>query len=52
MSPKHQIYIVDKGWTRAYDIKKGDKMLSLNKEVIEIKDIKLKYMTHQSKHTI
>ena len=42
MSPKHQIYIVDKGWTRAYDVKKGDKMLSSNKEVIEIKDIKYK----------
>lgn len=42
MSPKHQIYIVDKDWTRVYDIKKGDKMLSSNKEVIEIKDIKYK----------
>ena len=40
MSPKHQIYIVNKDWTRVYDIKKGDKMLSLNKEVIEIKNIK------------
>lgn len=42
MSPKHQIYIVNKDWTRVYDIKKGDKMLSLNKEVIEIKNIKYK----------
>ena len=42
MSPKHQIYIVDKGWTRAYDVKKGDKMLSSNKEVIEINNIKYK----------
>ena len=42
MSPKHQIYIVDKGWTRAYEVKKGDKMLNSNKEVVEIKNIEYK----------
>ena len=42
MSTRHELYIIDKGWTRAYDVKKGDKMLSSNKEVIEIKDIKYK----------
>ena len=39
MSPKHQIYIVDKGWTRAYEVKRGDMMLNSNKEVVEIKNI-------------
>ena len=32
MSPRHQIYIIDKGWTRAYDVKSGDMMLSINGE--------------------
>ena len=42
MSPKHQIYIVDKGWTRAYDVKKGDKMLTSDNKVVEIENIEYK----------
>ena len=42
MSPKHQIYIVDKGWTRAYDVKKGDKMLTADNKVVEIENIEYK----------
>lgn len=46
MSPKHQIYIIDKGWTRAYDVKTGDLMLSSNNEKIEITNIEyIKYDT-------
>lgn len=39
MSPRHQVYIVDKGWTRAYDLEIGDKMLSSNGETIDITNI-------------
>ena len=42
MSPKHQIYIVDKGWVRAYDVKVGDLMLSSNNEKIAITNIEYK----------
>ena len=42
MSPRHQIYIIDKGWTRAYDVKSGDNMLSINGEKIEITNIEYK----------
>lgn len=42
MSPRHQIYIIDKGWTRAYDVKDGDMMLSINGEKIEITNIEYK----------
>lgn len=46
MSPKHQIYIIDKGWARAYDVKTGDLMLSSNNEKIEITNIEyIKYDT-------
>lgn len=44
MSPKHQIYVIDKGWIRAYDMKVGDKMLSLDNEQIEVTNIEyIKY---------
>ena len=44
MTSKHQVYIVDKGWTRAYDVKSGDMMLSINGEKIEITNIEyIKY---------
>ena len=39
MSPKHYIYIIDKGWVRAYDIKLGDMMLSADNEKVEITNI-------------
>ena len=42
MSPRHQIYIIDKGWTRAYDVKSGDMMLSINGKKIEITNIEYK----------
>ena len=42
MSPRHQIYIIDKGWTRAYDVKSGDNMLSINGKKIEIMNIEYK----------
>ena len=44
MSPKHQIYVIDKGWLRAYDMEIGDKMLSLDNEKIEVTNIEyIKY---------
>ncbi len=42
MSPRHHVYIVDKGWVRAYDLKVGDKMLSSDKKVIDITNIERK----------
>ena len=42
MSPRHQIYIIDKGWTRAYDVKSGNMMLSINGEKIKITNIEYK----------
>ena len=33
--------IIDKGWTRAYDVKVGDKMISSNNEVVTIRKIDL-----------
>ena len=42
MSPRHQIYIVDKGWTRAYDAKSGDMMLSISGEKVKITNIEYK----------
>ena len=44
MSPKHQLYIIDKGWVRAYDLKVNDKMLDSNgKEIIVTKIENKKY---------
>lgn len=40
MTPRHQVYIIDKGWVRAYDLKLGDKVLSADKKVATISDIK------------
>ena len=42
MSPRHQVYVIDKGWVRAYDLKVGDKMLSSSKKVIDITNIERK----------
>lgn len=42
MSPKHQVYIIDKGWVRAYDLKVGDKMLKSDNTIIEIENIEYK----------
>ena len=39
VTPRHQLYIIDKGWTRAYDVKIGDKMLDVNGKKIIINNI-------------
>ena len=41
MSTRHELYIIDKGWTRAYDVKVGDKMLSSDDKVVTINKIYL-----------
>ena len=41
VTPRHELYIIDKGWTRAYDVKVGDKMISSNNEVVTIRKIDL-----------
>ena len=38
-SPKHQFYVVDKGWIRAYELEKGD-MLVAKDGNMEITDVK------------
>ena len=44
MTSKHQVYIVDKGWTRAYNIKIGDMMLSASGNKVKITNIEhIKY---------
>ncbi len=42
MSPKHQIYIIDKGWVRAYDLKVNDKLLDVNGKQVSISKIEYK----------
>ncbi len=42
MSPKHQLYIIDKGWTRAYDLKVNDKLLNVNGKQVSITKIEYK----------
>lgn len=42
MSPKHQVYIIDKSWGRAYDLKVGDKMLKSDNTIIEIENVEYK----------
>ena len=39
MSPRHELYIIDKGWVRAFNVKVGDWMLSSDNEKIEITNI-------------
>lgn len=41
MSTRHELYIIDKGWTRAYDVKVGDKMISSDDKIVTIKKIDL-----------
>ena len=38
-TPKHQFYIVDKGWVRAYDLKEGDKIVSKETQDLVIEKI-------------
>ena len=42
VTPKHQFYIVDKGWVRAYDLKEGDKIVSK-----ETKDMIIEKIEHK-----
>ena len=39
MSVKHELYLIDKGWVRAYDVEVGDKMLDSKGNEIEITNI-------------
>ena len=39
MSQRHELYIIDKGWVRAFDVKEGDKMLSADGNIVEITNI-------------
>ena len=42
MSPKHQLYIIDKGWVRAYDLNVNDKLLDVNGKQVSISKIEYK----------
>ena len=42
MSPKHQLYIIDKGWVRAYDLNVNDKLLDINGNQVSISKIEYK----------
>jgi len=38
-TPKHEFYIVDKGWIRAYDLEVGDRIVSTGEEAMIITEI-------------
>ena len=42
MSPKHQLYIIDKGWVRAYNLNVNDKLLDVNGKQVSISKIEYK----------
>ena len=42
MSPKHELYIIDKGWVRAYDLNVNDELLDINGRKTSINKIKYK----------
>ncbi len=46
MSPKHQLYIIDKGWVRAYDLNVNDKLLDVNGKQVSIS--KIEYIKYDS----
>ncbi len=39
MSPRHELYIIDKGWVRAFDVKVGDQMLTADNKIVDITSI-------------
>ena len=41
-TPRHEIFIVDKGWTRAYNINQGDYLLGKDNKIVKINEIKYK----------
>ena len=42
-TPKHQFYIVDKGWVRACDIQEGDRIVAKDNSDLIINNIEYKY---------
>jgi len=38
-TPKHQFYIVDKGWIRAYELEEGDQLIAKDNEKLVINKI-------------
>ena len=42
-TPKHQFYVVDKGWIRAYELKEGDKIVAKDNLDLVINKIEYKY---------
>ena len=46
MSPKHQLYIIDKGWVRAYNLNVNDKLLDVNGKQVSIS--KIEYIKYDS----
>ena len=43
-TPKHQFYIVDKGWIRAYDLEEGDKIDAKDNQELVITHIEHKFL--------
>lgn len=39
VTPKHQFYVVDKGWIRAYELKKGDCLVAKDNQNLVIQEI-------------
>ena len=44
-TPKHEFYVIDKGWIRAFDLEVGDVLNSFNNGKLEITDIR--YIKHE-----
>lgn len=42
VTPRHELYIIDKGWTRTFDVKTGDRMLDANGNETTISKIEKK----------
>ena len=42
VTPRHELYIIDKGWTRTFDVKTGDRMLDANGNETTINKIEKK----------
>ena len=42
-TPKHQFYVVDKGWIRAYELKEGDRIVAKDNSNLIINKIEYKY---------
>ena len=43
-TPKHQFYVVDKGWVRAYDLQEGDRIDAKDNESLVITKIEHKFL--------